>query len=272
MSKDVSREILYNAVLHPLTFQENISEWERWNPVFCKVTVTRKLIEDDPTPHDCLSITGVIRPTPSGNAYSCGQIEDSIRRILLPESQANVQLIKPWTRKMVEELLDIWKVWHLNDMRPSCEHQEQLWNLQETCHFDIYKWTNESYSRWHRLREDSLKKLECGEQVQWTPDDVLFMSLDSEVHVPSEPSLANEKEKKLAWQAGILNTYYKYVEHISKAAGWVHEKEHPFGILGKPCPVCGYGYGTRWQYRPIPEKTMETLKNFPISQVKPAWI
>lgn len=39
-----------------------------------------------------------------------------------------------------------------------------------------------------------------------------------------------------------------------KSKGWVYESEHPDGILNKPCPICGYKYGSSWNYFQIPEE------------------
>lgn len=34
--------------------------------------------------------------------------------------------------------------------------------------------------------------------------------------------------------------------------GWIRPAEHPHGLLARPCPVCGYGYGTAWRSETIP--------------------
>ena len=61
-----------------------------------------------------LSITGVVGPLDSGNAYgSCGQIVPTRIEKLAPE----------WTRAMVQEFWNVWLAWHLNDMQAGCEHQ-----------------------------------------------------------------------------------------------------------------------------------------------------
>ena len=40
----------------------------------------------------------------------------------------------------------------------------------------------------------------------------------------------------------------------TKTLGWLKQTEHPDGLLCRPCPVCGYKYGTEWRYMPIPEE------------------
>ena len=46
----------------------------------------------------------------------------------------------------------------------------------------------------------------------------------------------------------------------TKTANWVTPKEHPEGILTKPCEICGYKYGTKWNFEEIPEEVLEYLR------------
>lgn len=41
--------------------------------------------------------------------------------------------------------------------------------------------------------------------------------------------------------------------------GWVRPAEHPSGLLGKPCPVCGYEYGTEWKTEELPDAVIEYI-------------
>ncbi len=80
-----------------------------------------------------LSITGVIGPTSGGNALGgCGQIEmgfahrdpkDNDARTVNPTKPSDIRFAPGWTAKRWLDLLDIWKRWHLNDMKAGCEHQ-----------------------------------------------------------------------------------------------------------------------------------------------------
>lgn len=55
-----------------------------------------------------------------------------------------------------------------------------------------------------------------------------------------------------------LNTYGKHFEGQKYASWnmltWVSPKEHPKGLLGKPCPTCGYAYGSAWLKEELPEE------------------
>ena len=46
-------------------------------------------------------------------------------------------------------------------------------------------------------------------------------------------------------------------------AGHVRPSEHPAGVLGKPCSVCGYKYGSVWLYEPIPASVATELQAMP---------
>lgn len=55
-------------------------------------------------------------------------------------------------------------------------------------------------------------------------------------------------------------------------AMWVKPKEHKMGVLGKPCPICGYKFGTEWRKKEVPKKVINFLEALPKSKKKPAWI
>ena len=53
---------------------------------------------------------------------------------------------------------------------------------------------------------------------------------------------------------------------------WVRPDEHPDGMLTKPCPTCGYKFGSQWLYEPLPAEVIEYLANLPDSPDVPAWV
>lgn len=74
--------------------------------VFCKIVFDGRK----------LSITGVEGPKPDGDAAgSCGQIHERLTAI--------VKCAEGWTTDLVRQFAETWERWHLNDMRPGCEHQ-----------------------------------------------------------------------------------------------------------------------------------------------------
>jgi hypothetical protein len=88
------------------------------------------------------SISGVMGPTESGNCIgSCGQIDmgfahrnpaDDDRRYSAPIPPDKIRFAPGWDAEKWLDLLDIWKRWHLNDLRAGCEHQREMgWTYDE---------------------------------------------------------------------------------------------------------------------------------------------
>jgi hypothetical protein len=86
--------------------------------VFCKIEIK----------DGNLSITGVIGPRKSGTAPSCGQIYGEF----IGAEKYDIKLEKGWNNIIWEHFLSVWEKWHLNDLRPACEHQRKLgWKYNE---------------------------------------------------------------------------------------------------------------------------------------------
>ena len=52
---------------------------------------------------------------------------------------------------------------------------------------------------------------------------------------------------------------------------WVYKKEHAAGLLCKPCPSCGYKYGSAWLKEEVPAGVLEWLRALPDADMVPAW-
>lgn len=57
-----------------------------------------------------------------------------------------------------------------------------------------------------------------------------------------------------------------------KTLGWLRPEEHPDGLLCRPCPVCGYKYGSAWKKEEVPQDVINWLFNLPDTTVQPAWV
>lgn len=55
-------------------------------------------------------------------------------------------------------------------------------------------------------------------------------------------------------------------------ASWKRPEDHPKGVLTKPCPICGYKYGTAWLKVDVPSEVLNFLRNLLDADRKPAWI
>ena len=97
---------------------------ETLGDVFCKIEYR----------DERLSITGVEAPRPNGNCWgSCGQIamgykhRDDADDDGRYSSPTRIKEWAPgWTEALWFDFLDVWKRWHMNDVRSACKHQRAL--------------------------------------------------------------------------------------------------------------------------------------------------
>lgn len=78
------------------------------------------------------------------------------------------------------------------------------------------------------------------------------------------------------WNRKMVNsllTIWKRWHLNDMNTGCIHQRE--LGWSGKkidPCPICGFKYGTAWEYDSLPDDVLETLANLPDSKRIPAWV
>lgn len=118
------------------------------------------------------------------------------------------------------------------------------------------------------MKKRSWKMLCDGMTAALSDDQIEVAKLPYSLTLPHEISgdaaLYYEPQKPLyPGMAGATET---------KTLGWLHPEEHPDGILGKPCPVCGYKYGHSWLTEEVPQDVIDWLFNLPESPVEPAWV
>jgi hypothetical protein len=218
--------------------------------VFCKIK-----IEDGK-----LTISGVEGPLHNGDARGgCGQIN--------PLELDLSKLTNGWTVEKMAKFNTIWKHWHLNDNRAWCEHQRDLWKLDED-HPQIelteLKWSDKFYETMKRAEGGSLNLEEYQKYCEIYPIiDRLVTGIDRPKHLDC---WGIEGEQMIS--AGWIELGKKEL----KNRGCVKDTEHPEGILCKPCPVCGYKYGTEWRKEELPADVVEFLEDLPETTVTPAWV
>lgn len=137
----------------------------------------------------------------------------------------------------------LWKLYHLNDMHAECEHQAAAgWLSIARKKVSIYtfRMTTEAISAQHKLEHEILDAAKVGKPYTTTTEEQILLKLSytQKAHKDTLPD--------------NIAPFYKLNEVELKALGWLSEKEHPDGLLSRPCPVCGYKYGTEWLYRAIP--------------------
>lgn len=222
--------------------------------IFCKIGIKE----------GSLSISGVISPKRNGDCYgSCGQInmgfahrnpKDNDNRN--PTQPSKIQFAPGWDAEKWFDFLDIWKRWHLNDMQPGCEHQKD-WGKKKLELID-FSWT----TQFQNLRDSAT--LEADQYEKFKEVAAGVMTIATGIKRPKWKTPLVEKLLSEGW--------IKENKRETKTSGWVCEYEHPEGELCKPCPVCGYKYGTAWKKEELPQEVVEFLMALPDTDVTPAWV
>ena len=222
-----------------------------------------------------LSISGVIGPKSNGDARgSCGQIADTIRE----EIEAGTFVpSNGWTIERVRAFLDTWDRWHLNDMHPECEHQRALgWREAAAQRVKIYLWQlkDDVSAKKKDLEREAIERaasLEPGRSVAFHGLDRRIVKLEEFIKTAS-PDLG-----ELARFYRPTRDTHGYFAHVEeKARGWLSHDDPDVigdtgGLLGKPCPTCGYKYGSAWKHEAVPADTLAQLEALPITKNLPAW-
>lgn len=152
------------------------------------------------------------------------------------------------------EVLALWERWHLNDMRAGCEHQRAAWDLLEPLEVVSYGLTLEAHQERTRTIEAAARASAEGRPWTWTPRSRALVALErwyAEEHQPPDAD-------------SPLSGCYEVKKRETRPACHVTEKEHPRGLLSKPCPACGYLYGSAWLFEPLPADVLaRVLAIFP---------
>lgn len=206
-----------------------------------------------------LSICGIVGPTSNGNCVGvAGQCVDEIR---------NGTPATDWDNEMLRKFCDFWDLWHLNDMRPYCQHQKELgWDKLATKKVTLYRYsiTHESFIKQCELKNRASDKLGAEGRVTLTEEEkeLWNLPLGKTTWEPLDDP-RYEPQKNSDRNSGATEV---------KTLGWLRPDEHPDGILTKPCPVCGYKYGSAWKTEQVPDDVLQFLYNLPDALWYPEWV
>lgn len=217
-----------------------------------------------------LTIHGVVGPMQNGDCYGgCGQCIEETRTGIPKE---------PWTQNMLLKFCDIWDEWHLNDMRSYCSHMKELgWDkeVKETIILYHYKLNEESKKIKESAKESALKALKEGIPFFPKAEETFYTNLETFYDTYDKIEEGSELAKYYIPYKSCIGTPAEEI----KTRGWVHYTGTDKisicsnkGLLCKPCPVCGYKYGTSRIKEEVPEDVLEFLCNLPDSEIQPAWV
>ena len=151
--------------------------------------------------------------------------------------------------KKILRIVAVWKEYHLNDMHPECEHQRKLgWNdsALEEVNNDKYSLIPDICSRKADIKNAAMEALKNHGVSSISEEDRKIINLPVFTRTPEVYG----------------KDFYRLYKTEKVLRGHLSFEEDSRGLLGKPCPVCGYKYGHAWQYMPIPAEIIEEVKNW----------
>ena len=123
-----------------------------------------------------LRIHGVVGPILGGGCWGeCGQCINDIR---------NGTPVDGWDVKMINRFCDTWKRWHLNDMRPECEHQRaDGWRELAEKNITFYEFVlkHEFFEKRDKLKEEIIEMAKNGESISLSDDQKALLNLEDSV-------------------------------------------------------------------------------------------
>lgn len=196
----------------------------------CAVEVTMEYREDDDGKKE-LSICGDIWSTCHTDIYCGGQCLDTIAEYV--------------HSPLFKRLYRLWKLYHLNGMHPECVHQHELgWHelAKKEVPMYIFALNSDALREREEIRRYVMGLLRSTGTVSVTPEARKCLNLEYRITSP-----VNSLSPDLA-------PLYKLERTENRTLGFLRPDEHPEGLLEKPCPVCGYKYGSGWNHFPISEE------------------
>jgi len=199
-----------------------------------------------------------LRPKEGGTELSiCGSVWMANRRDIIAGGQ-----LDPFeyvgggkgtltvSKRRLERIKEIWDRWHLNGMKSGCQHQRaEGWGKEELV-MVTYRLNSDTLKVQNRINKIAQDRLIAGEVVQLLPEEVSIVTLSWEIKVSADQAPIVER----------LAAHYKEHSREKKLSTWVYEHEHPKGCLSKPCPVCGYKYGSAWLHETLPAEIEAEIK------------
>lgn len=147
---------------------------------------------------------------------------------------------------LVQEIAELWRKYHLNDMHADCVHNINEKAADKIIVINKYSLNSETYEKQKAIKDAAIKALEEGKTVRLSQYERDILAL---------PFYKTDKN-----MTDDVRKYYKIDSTKREAARWVNCVDHDDGVLCKPCPVCGYRFGTAWVYHEIPAKDLARIR------------
>jgi len=189
-----------------------------------------------------------------GKFSMCAEIWNHIKSDIYQGGQCvdTVAAYFPHNKK-AQRMVEVWKRWHLNDLQAGCEHQRALgWGKgEDKIEVVIYGLTQEA----HKLRKEAQVVAESaartGTVAELTETGKALLGSDWFKDKFSPPDADSP-----------LSGCYEVRKREMKSPGWVYPEQHSKGKLCKPCPKCGYKYGSAWLKEELPSEIVKEVESW----------
>ena len=209
----------------------------------CAVEVTIELKDTNDGPE--FTASGNIWNARHTDIYSGGQNLDTIARFV--------------NGPTFKKIYRLWTLYHLNGMHPECEHQRALgWRelAGEEVTSYAFDMNDETRAKVKAAKARAIDCLKAGETFTPTPEETRLVNL------PERLVLAIDElsdDDAAMYKPGKFLSGWGHEK--KERRGWIRNEDDERGILGRPCPVCGYKYGTSWLYAEIPADDLQQIRD-----------
>jgi hypothetical protein len=216
-------------------------------------------------------------------AQSFGQIQGSIR-----DGMARGDFTPYLPEETIAGMLAIWERWHLNGMQAGCAHQRDMgWTLnRDNAGFFRALGPARNPADFaevalpHTPLTDSDPIVGFGRTLRTARPGHIWTS--AATNASGHPEYRMRRAQVAGGRAA--QPVYKLVPDYGNEAGTWDLGEHgPIlthtkgegrysydrtasyaegGLLGRPCPACGYGFGTAWKHEALPAEVIATVKGW----------
>lgn len=154
--------------------------------------------------------------------------------------------------KLAARMVEVWRRWHLNHLKAGCEHQRETWQSDKPLSVVEYTWSS-AFCSMRTMVEQGLLSLEEYKHYAEHVKPLTYICTIG-LNSPKYPF-------ELVQQA-LDEGWIREGKRETKLAHWVDYREHPEGLLSKPCPVCGYKYGSAWLKEELPPEVIAEIKSW----------
>lgn len=175
-----------------------------------------------------------------------------------------------WSRELAQRFKDAWQRWHLNGMRAGCEHQRAAgWKTcpghhsSEPFHVEVVDLLEKRGDEARQLKKDADTLRRVCEQHDVQGDTRAAM-IDLAATLDDASAAIKGQLPKLG--EGPRKVYGAQRPTIEYRCGQNERLPMPCGApdaLSKPCPECGYKFGTAWLFEEVPADVVEFLDSLP---------